>query len=377
MEGIMQSLALLDQVDSEQREASKSQVFGLKNQHAQFLTTVLQQKHERDILSKLREKLTLTAQDKNALSDTNTSVMFFKRAIESGEADPELREESLKQLKFQESLNKLEEMKQIKRLMEGDSTLRNSVLLQSIEKTLQEAEDSSYEKLVQEFKAKGIHYFDTPLMCQSSTPLASKELSRTQMDSREFLQFMQVTMKLQRERDKEGYRHIVNQLINCRANFVELSYSQMIINSNMNQSHLKEGQAQSIQHNEMQYTLLLRQLSVLLSWLKFNLINETQILQCSALDRFKFVEVLNVIFGDRLPQRILLRIQAQIDSLVELNATVKSQIDQYYPNANQASLFSYFLRPQEGSLDSHPPQVSPSEQHKQSLEIVQQNLKME
>ena len=39
---------------------------------------------------------------------------------------------------------------------------------------------------------------------------------------------MQVTTKMVREREKDVYTNLINQLINCRANYIELSYSQMI-----------------------------------------------------------------------------------------------------------------------------------------------------
>lgn len=39
---------------------------------------------------------------------------------------------------------------------------------------------------------------------------------------------MHVTMKLLRERNKQLYTYMVNQMINSRANYIELSYSQMI-----------------------------------------------------------------------------------------------------------------------------------------------------
>jgi hypothetical protein len=48
--------------------------------------------------------------------------------------------------------------------------------------------------------------------------------------------------------------------------------------------------------------------------------NEASILECTALDKFKYLEILNTIFGERLPQRISYRIQAQIDQLSELKA---------------------------------------------------------
>ena len=56
----------------------------------------------------------------------------------------------------------------------------------------------------------------------------SSDPSRGSDEAKQFLQFMQVTMKMVREREKDVYTNLINQLINCRANYIELSYSQMI-----------------------------------------------------------------------------------------------------------------------------------------------------
>jgi len=44
------------------------------------------------------------------------------------------------------------------------------------------------------------------------------------------------------------------------------------------------------------------------------------ILESSALDRFKYVEVLNSVFGDRLPKRVSYRVQAQIDQILDIRS---------------------------------------------------------
>ena len=53
---------------------------------------------------------------------------------------------------------------------------------------------------------------------------------------------MQVTMSLLRLRNKEMYTYMVNELINSRANYIELCYSQMIqqvfIQTQHNQSEI-------------------------------------------------------------------------------------------------------------------------------------------
>lgn len=103
-------------------------------------------------------------------------------------------------------------------------------------------------------------------------------------------------MQLLRSRDRDTYTFLVNQLIDARANFIEMSYSQMIISSNMNEE-------------AVHVMVTLKHFSQVLSWIQQNLVNEANILKCSALSSGKILEVLNVVFGDRLPQRIMFRVQ--------------------------------------------------------------------
>jgi len=66
--------------------------------------------------------------------------------------------------------------------------------------------------------------------------------------------------------------------------------------------------------------LTFRQTTSILSWLHQNLQSEVMILESSALDRFKYVEVLNSVFGDRLPKRVSYRVQAQIDQILDIRS---------------------------------------------------------
>jgi hypothetical protein len=76
-------------------------------------------------------------------------------------------------------------------------------------------EENSYNKLLKQLKAKGLQYFETPLICSDVENI----------EQQQFLSFMHVTMKLLRERNKQLYTYMVNQMINSRANYIELSYS--------------------------------------------------------------------------------------------------------------------------------------------------------
>ena len=48
------------------------------------------------------------------------------------------------------------------------------------------------------------------------------------------------------------------------------------------------------------------------------MLNEVLILESSALDSFKYAEVLNTVFGDRLPKRVSYRVQAQIEQIQDI-----------------------------------------------------------
>ena len=88
----------------------------------------------------------------------------------------------------------------------------------SIQEMMDETEEKAYPKLLKQLKAKGVLYFETPLICSDVD----------NVEQQQFLSFMHVTMALLRERNKELYTYMVNQMINSRANYIELSYSQMI-----------------------------------------------------------------------------------------------------------------------------------------------------
>ena len=83
---------------------------------------------------------------------------------------------------------------------------------------IEDIEEKSYNKLIKQFKARGIQYFETPLVVSDTS----------NSEQQHFLSFMQVTMGLLRLRNKDTYTYMINQLLNCRANYIELSYSQMI-----------------------------------------------------------------------------------------------------------------------------------------------------
>lgn len=78
--------------------------------------------------------------------------------------------------------------------------------------------ERSYQALVKQLQQKSVHYFETPLM-SSDGPMGGND------EAKQFLQFMHVTMKMVRTREKVLYTSLINQLINARADYIELSYS--------------------------------------------------------------------------------------------------------------------------------------------------------
>lgn len=84
------------------------------------------------------------------------------------------------------------------------------------------------------------------------------------------------------------------------------------------QNYSDGAEAVSATTAETQVALIFRQTTSILSWLHQNLLNEVIILESSALDSFKYVEVLNTVFGDRLPKRVGYRVQAQIEQIYDI-----------------------------------------------------------
>ena len=70
----------------------------------------------------------------------------------------------------------------------------------SIQAIVEECEEKSYTKLVKQLQQKGLRYFETPLMVQD----------KKNTEAHHFLSFMQVTMSMMRERNKDMYRHMIN-----------------------------------------------------------------------------------------------------------------------------------------------------------------------
>lgn len=87
------------------------------------------------------------------------------------------------------------------------------------------------------------------------------------------------------------------------------------------------GEAVAATTAETQVALTFRQTTSILSWLHQNLLNEVLILESSALDSFKYAEVLNTVFGDRLPKRVSYRVQAQIEQIQDIR-NLKGAVNQ-------------------------------------------------
>ena len=60
---------------------------------------------------------------------------------------------------------------------------------------LSNAEEKSYDKLVTQLQGRGMQYFDTPLVCSDTN----------NQEQKQFLAFMDTTMKLLRQKNKDLY----------------------------------------------------------------------------------------------------------------------------------------------------------------------------
>jgi len=118
----------------------------------------------------------------------------------------------------------------------------------------------------------------------------------------EFLTFLKVTMKILREKSRELYSFMVNELVKSRARYIDLSFQEnvaLIFAKQSKQGGLLDQQAA-------------RKVALLLAWLHQALINEVLILENTALDPFKYIEVLNMIFDSQLASQLKARIENEI-----------------------------------------------------------------
>ena len=83
-------------------------------------------------------------------------------------------------------------------------------LVRSIVDFKQYVEDSAYVKLVKQLK-ENIRLFETPL---ESMP--------------EFLTFLKVTMKILREKSRDLYSFMINELVKSRARYIDLSFQENV-----------------------------------------------------------------------------------------------------------------------------------------------------
>ena len=82
--------------------------------------------------------------------------------------------------------------------------------MRSIVDFKQYVEDSAYVKLVKQLK-ENIRLFETPL---ESMP--------------EFLTFLKVTMKILREKSRDLYSFMINELVKSRARYIDLSFQENV-----------------------------------------------------------------------------------------------------------------------------------------------------
>ena len=118
----------------------------------------------------------------------------------------------------------------------------------------------------------------------------------------EFLTFLKVTMKILREKSRELYSFMINELVKSRARYIDLSFQEnvaLIFAKQSKQGGLLDQQAA-------------RKVALLLAWLHQALINEVLILENTALDPFKYIEVLNMVFDSQLASQLKSRIENEI-----------------------------------------------------------------
>jgi len=157
-------------------------------------------------------------------------------------------------------------------------------LVQSVVENQQFIEDNVYVKLVKQLKEQ-IRFFETPL---ESMP--------------EFLTFLKVTMKILREKSRDLYTFMVNELVKSRIRYIDLSYKE-----NVGLIFVQQSKAGGLLDQNSA-----KKIALLLAWLHQSLINEVLILENTALDTWKYKEILNNVFDKRLGQHLQAKIESEI-----------------------------------------------------------------
>jgi hypothetical protein len=163
---------------------------------------------------------------------------------------------------------------------EGDVEL--SVMTQSIFEMEQYIEDCAHLRLVKQLKEQ-IRLFETPL---ENTP--------------EFLTFLKVTMKILRDKNKEYYAYMFNELVAARSRYIELNFRENVnlIFSAKKKAAVEQNVAKRVAH--------------LLAWLHQALVNEIFVLENTNLDNERYCEVLDRIFDKRLANALKSKVEQEI-----------------------------------------------------------------
>ena len=251
---------------------------------------------KQQVLHALHKELTLTEQEKSVLISTDEEELAsakIKREKQLLSLDPisELDENEDANQKFDrfkseffQALNKLNRMQEIAQVFKNDQ--ESSTLAQSIIDSVRYVEEAAYGKLVKHLKNK-IKVFDTPLENQP-----------------EFLIFMKVTLKMLREKSIDIYGHILNELIKARASYIELSFLEKMNFIYYSDKTKKNTEKISNAKNMVQT----------ITWLHETLVNEIQILDHTSLDKSRYLDALNNIFGRNLAKKLKQKLDQEISN---------------------------------------------------------------
>ncbi|CDW72169.1 UNKNOWN [Stylonychia lemnae] len=282
----------------------------IKSSNDKYQQEIKRLQIKKQIINSLYSQLTFTQQEKNILfGDEDEEDNDMRKAqqnnkpgdisrflkIDLNQQDNSIEDEESKFDKFKEdffkSLAKLKQMEDIQQLLQKQPK-SSQVLASSIAESIKYVEDHAYVKLVKHLRTK-IRLFDTPLENQP-----------------EFLTFMKVTLKMLKSKSNEMYGHIVNDLLQSRARYIDLSYqekSAQIFNKKSNQS--KKSQENGI-NNENSAKNVAQQIA----WLHETLLNELFILDHTSIDKSRYLDALNSIFSRNLAKQLKQRLDTEINN---------------------------------------------------------------
>ena len=124
----------------------------------------------------------------------------------------------------------------------------------------------------------------------------------------EFLTLLKVTMKILKEKNKDLYTYMFNELVQARVRYIELSWQENI-------AIIFSSHKQAVEAN------IAKKIALVLAWLHQALINEIFVFENTVVDTSKYCEVLDKIFDRRLTLSLKQKVEQEIKRIPDSEFT--------------------------------------------------------